>query len=117
MLVSGQCDDGMIPSIVFRTDDQDYFPGPEIWQNQNGPVSGTGISQPPVLASVILSLVQRSPTVGLMKAAQLFEPVMRFAGLTSIAAQNRRQLFAQFTRGRQEEITARTGILAFIRWR
>ena len=25
MLVSGQCDDGMIPSIVFRTDDQDYF--------------------------------------------------------------------------------------------
>ena len=78
MLVSGQCDDGMIPSIVFRTDDQDYFPGPEIWQNHNGPVSGTGISQPPVLASVILSLVQRNPTVGRMKAAQLFEPVMRW---------------------------------------
>ena len=97
MLVSGQCDDGMIPSIVFRTDDQDYFPGPEIWQNHNGPVSGTGISQPPVLASVILSLVQRNPTVGCMKAAQLFEPVMRWT------AQNRRQLFAQFTRGRQEE--------------
>ena len=78
MLVNGQCDDGMIPSIVFRTDDQDYFPGPDIWQNHNGPISGTGISQPPVLASVILSLVRMNPAVGHAKAAALFESVMRW---------------------------------------
>ena len=28
-LISGQCYDGMIPSIVFRSDNRDYFPGPE----------------------------------------------------------------------------------------
>ena len=31
-LISGQCYDGMILSIVFRSDNRDYFPGPEIWQ-------------------------------------------------------------------------------------
>ena len=78
-LISGQCYDGMIPSIVFRSDNKDYFPGPEIWQNPNCPVSVTGISQPPVLASVILSLVRMNPTVGHTKASQLFEPVMRWS--------------------------------------
>ena len=78
MLVSGQCDDGMIPSIVFRTDDQDYFPGPEVWQNHNGPVSGTGISQPPVLASVMLALLQMNPAIGRKRALSLFDDVMRW---------------------------------------
>lgn len=78
MLVSGQCDDGMIPSIIFRSDDQDYFPGPKIWQNDGGPISCTGISQPPVLASVMLSLTDPADTGSCERAMALFDPVLRW---------------------------------------
>ncbi|MCY4035404.1 MAG: trehalase family glycosidase [Hyphomicrobiales bacterium] len=78
MLVGGQCSDGMIPSIIFRSDDQDYFPGPKIWQNDNGPVSCTGISQPPVLASVMLSLTDPVDADSCERAMALFDPVMRW---------------------------------------
>lgn len=78
MLVSGQCNDGMIPSTIFRSDDQDYFPGPKIWQNDNGPISCTGISQPPVLASVVLSLTDPADTGSRERAIALFDPIMRW---------------------------------------
>ena len=56
-LVEAQWSDGMIPHIVFRNDDPDYFPGPSVWgTNQSPPTSG--ISQPPVLASILLQLEQ-----------------------------------------------------------
>ncbi|MGI9510795.1 MAG: MGH1-like glycoside hydrolase domain-containing protein, partial [Geminicoccaceae bacterium] len=32
MLFEGQWDDGMVPHILFRRDDPDYFPGPSVWQ-------------------------------------------------------------------------------------
>ena len=35
MLLEGQWDNGMIPSIIFRSDDPDYFPGPSVWQTQS----------------------------------------------------------------------------------
>ena len=38
MLTEGQAHDGMIPSIIFRKDDADYFPGPNVWQTRNGGV-------------------------------------------------------------------------------
>ena len=43
MLVEGQAH-GMIPSIIFRNDDDDYFPGPKVWQTNNGAINGTGFS-------------------------------------------------------------------------
>lgn len=51
-LVSGQWDDGMIPHIIFHQDDDGYFPGPGYWQANKQPAS-SGITQPPVLASVV----------------------------------------------------------------
>ena len=60
MLVEGQAMDGMIPSIIFRNDDDDYFPGPRVWQTNNGQINGTGISQPPVLASVVTQLATKT---------------------------------------------------------
>ncbi len=56
-LLDAQWEDGMIPHIVFRQNDPDYFPGPMIWQTNTEPPS-SGHSQPPVLASVILKLVE-----------------------------------------------------------
>ena len=58
-LVEGQWDDGMIPHIVFRRPDPDYFPGPEAWGTEGRHPKGvptSGISQPPVLVSVVRRL-------------------------------------------------------------
>ena len=56
-LLDAQWDDGMVPHIVFRQHDPDYFPGPGVWQTNTEP-STSGHSQPPVLASVILQMVR-----------------------------------------------------------
>ena len=58
MLTEGQAHDGMIPSIIFRNEDADYFPGNNVWQTKNGSINGTGISQPPVLASTVAHFVK-----------------------------------------------------------
>ena len=78
MLVEGQAHDGMIPSIIFRNDDEDYFPGPKIWQTNNGPINGTGISQPPVLASVVSQLAKAQGDAGLQRARALFPAMMKW---------------------------------------
>ncbi len=54
-LVSAQWDDGMIPHIVFHQDDEGYFPGPGVWGTGRTPPT-SGITQPPVLASVVRQL-------------------------------------------------------------
>jgi hypothetical protein len=54
-LVSGQWDDGMIPHIIFHKDDSGYFPGPSVWGTGKTPPT-SGITQPPVLASVVRQL-------------------------------------------------------------
>jgi glycogen debranching enzyme len=54
-LVTGQWDDGMIPHIVFHQDDDGYFPGPDVWATGTQPPT-SGITQPPVLASVLRRL-------------------------------------------------------------
>ena len=58
MLLDGQWPDGMIPHILFRRDDPDYFPGPSTWRASLGPIPSGGISQPPVLASVIRQIAR-----------------------------------------------------------
>ena len=78
MLVEGQAHDGMIPSIIFRNDDDDYFPGPKVWQTDNGPINGTGISQPPVLASVVSQLAKAQGAKGLERARHLFPAMMKW---------------------------------------
>lgn len=77
-LVDGQAHDGMIPSIIFRADDEDYFPGPAVWQTNNGKLSGTGISQPPVLATVVAKFAKEQGTDGLERARALFPAMMRW---------------------------------------
>jgi glycogen debranching enzyme len=54
-LVSGQWDDGMIPHIIFHQEDPGYFPGPSVWGTGKTPPT-SGITQPPVLATVVRQL-------------------------------------------------------------
>ena len=58
-LFEAQWDDGFLPHIVFRSDDPDYFPGPSIWQAGRD-LPSSGITQPPVAASVVNALWSRA---------------------------------------------------------
>jgi glycogen debranching enzyme len=56
-LLSGQWQDGMVPSVVYHSIPSDYFPNPQFWQIENSPsaprVPTTGITQPPLLATIV----------------------------------------------------------------
>ena len=54
-LFEAQRDNGFLPHIIFRREDPDYFPGPSFWQSGPG-VPSSGITQPPVAASIINTL-------------------------------------------------------------
>lgn len=58
-LVEGQWADGMVPHIVFHAPSDDYFPGPDVWGTHHQPPT-SGISQPPVLAIAIRSVLEQA---------------------------------------------------------
>jgi alpha,alpha-trehalase len=58
-IIQGQWDDGMLPHIVFHSPDPAYFPGPNDWGTGHVPAT-SGITQPPVLATVVRRLVASS---------------------------------------------------------
>ena len=76
-LLDAQWEDGMVPHIVFRQNDPDYFPGPGVWQTDTEP-STSGHSQPPVLASVILQMVRMGTAYDRRKARELFPRLMAY---------------------------------------
>lgn len=63
-LFEGQLPSGMVPHIIFRKDDSDYFPGPGVWGCDLGAFSSSGITQPPVAATFIRKLYEQDPALG-----------------------------------------------------
>lgn len=61
-LFSGQWQNGMLPHIIFHTDEDTYFPGPSAWQTNQHPPS-SGITQPPVAASVLFKLWKKTESI------------------------------------------------------
>ncbi|CAI5482388.1 unnamed protein product [Closterium sp. Yama58-4] len=59
-LFSAQWADGMVPHIVFHQPSPTYFPGPEIWGTAESPRNSTGITQPPIAATAVRQLLERS---------------------------------------------------------
>ncbi len=55
-LLEAQWPSGMVPHIVFWTEESTYFPGPDVWRTDRGGTSSSGISQPPVAATVMRRL-------------------------------------------------------------
>ena len=51
-LFGGQWDNGMVPHILFHQQDDSYFPGPDVW-GCTGTVPSSGVSQPPVAATIV----------------------------------------------------------------
>ena len=64
-LLSGQWQDGMLPHVVYHSVPSDYFPNPGFWQIENSPdapgVPTSGITQPPLLATLIERMHSRMP--------------------------------------------------------
>ena len=78
MLLEGQWPNGMIPHILFRRDDPDYFPGPSVWQANLGPIPSGGISQPPVLSSIVRTLVDTGDEEDARRAEAMFDRLARW---------------------------------------
>lgn len=79
-LLQGQWENGFLPHIVFRRDDPTYFPGPSEWGTEKHHWMPTsGISQPPVLATIIREIVQKSPAgLGQKRAKPLFQKLLNW---------------------------------------
>jgi glycogen debranching enzyme len=64
-LLRGQWRDGMVPHILYHSGPSDYFPDPEFWRIRGSPdapaMSTSGLTQPPVLATVVRRIHQRVP--------------------------------------------------------
>ncbi len=77
-LFEGQWPDGMVPHIVFRKNDPDYFPGPTVWGTPATPPT-SGISQPPVVATILRTLLDRSHSAEYQeRLRKLFPKIMRW---------------------------------------
>ena len=77
LLFEGQWANGMVPHIIFRRNDPDYFPGPGIWATNTTPPS-SGHSQPPVVASVVAELVRRGGADDLQHGRELFPKLLAY---------------------------------------
>ena len=60
LLLSAQWPSGMVPHIVFWTQDDTYFPGPEVWATGRNPPT-TGLTQPPLPATAAARLFAGDP--------------------------------------------------------
>ena len=67
-LLSGQWQDGMVPHVVYHHGPSDYFPPAGFWQIENSPHAPdsptSGITQPPLLATVVQRMHARQPMPG-----------------------------------------------------
>ncbi len=63
-LLRAQWRDGMLPHIIYHHGASDYFPPPDFWQTaglpHGGAIASSGLTQPPVLATVVRMLHERS---------------------------------------------------------
>ena len=112
VLLDALWDDGLVPHIVSRQYDPDYFPRPNVWKSNTEP-STSGHSQPPVLASVILRLVRMDTAYDSRKAREVFPKLMAYHRWFCNARDPQEMgVIGIITHGSQGAITALTGTLA-----
>ena len=66
-LFEGQWQDGLLPHIIFHQSSPDYYPGPDLWgmpkdvyENDRLLPQTSGISQPPVLSTVVRMILEEA---------------------------------------------------------
>jgi len=78
-LFSGQWPNGMVPHILFHQPEEGYFPGPGVWQG-TGPIASSGISQPPVAATLARLIFERDHDEGTRRLTPLFDKFVAWHG-------------------------------------
>jgi hypothetical protein len=74
----------MVPHILFHRTDPGYFPGPEVWGTEDAvgrggcAVPSSGISQPPVAASLVWRIYRADPQAGRGRLAALFPKLLAY---------------------------------------
>ncbi|SMY10011.1 MGH1-like glycoside hydrolase domain-containing protein [Flavimaricola marinus] len=76
-LMASQWDDGMVPHIIFHKVDPGYFPGPDVWATHRSPPT-SGISQPPVAATLARLIWEMDTEGGHSHMAALFPKLLRW---------------------------------------
>ena len=76
-LFTGQWDNGMLPHIIFHKIDDRYFPGPDEWKGI-GPIPSSGISQPPVLATIIRQIWEKNTISGDKQVQKLYPKLLHW---------------------------------------
>lgn len=78
-LFEGQWDDGLVPHIIFHKYDPGYFPGPDVWGTRHTPPT-SGISQPPVAATVVRLMLEAAgdQTLAEAKAKALYPRLLAY---------------------------------------
>ena len=77
-LFEGQWPSGMVPHIIFRRPDPDYFPGPDVWGCDAASILTSGITQPPVAATFIRKIYEMSPELGKARIERLVPKIERW---------------------------------------
>lgn len=79
-LLEGQWVTGFLPHIVFRKDDPTYFPGPTEWGTaRHHWIPTSGITQPPVLATIIRDLFETgTPEIAIARARPLISKIFKW---------------------------------------
>ncbi len=76
-LFSAQWINGMVPHIIYHQVDDSYFPGPSIWKGI-GPIPSSGITQPPVVASLMKKIWELDTNYGNEQIRLLFPKVLKW---------------------------------------
>lgn len=74
-LFDAQWVDGFLPHIVFRVDAPTYFPGPSVWRTGQTPET-SGITQPPVAASIVRRLSESGDEDAIDRMAALYPKLL-----------------------------------------
>jgi glycogen debranching enzyme len=79
-LLRGQWDDGMLPHVIYNPTLSDYFPDPAFWETGGRPITHgvhtSGITQPPLLASVLRLIHDRQPILAFLR--EVYPAVLRW---------------------------------------
>ncbi len=65
-LLDGQWKDGMIPHILFHDTNTNYYPNHTAW-NCGNKIRSSGITQPPVLASILKQIIEKNKITKIQK--------------------------------------------------
>lgn len=80
-LLRGQWANGMVPHIVFHQENENYFPGPSVWQAKSAQgLSTSGITQAPMLVpgAELLYLLAKDRELARRTMSSMYEKLFRY---------------------------------------